>query len=79
MFLSFDVNRLSRSFRVVEDGRNTFLAAALGRNVLGSAEPAHALASYVRASKAGLAAQSLDDLLRDGPRFAASRIGGDRS
>jgi cytochrome b pre-mRNA-processing protein 3 len=65
--------------KALEANDDETLAAALGRNVLGSAEPAHALASYVRASEAGLAAQSLDNLLRDGPRFAASRIGGDRS
>ena len=46
------------------------LAKTLARNVLGSSEPAHALASYVRQSEAKLAGFGLDELLREGPRFA---------
>jgi cytochrome b pre-mRNA-processing protein 3 len=61
--------------RALDGGDDQALAATLARNVLGSAEPAHGLASYVRASEAELAAQSLDNLLREGPRFARLRIG----
>jgi cytochrome b pre-mRNA-processing protein 3 len=59
-----------------EDG----LAQALARNVLGSTEPAHGLASYVRESEAELTIQDLNGLLRDGPRFAGpqARRSGDR-
>src|SRR5215207_7434564 len=67
--------------RALEVGDGDALAATLARNVLGGAEPAHRLASYVRDSAAELAAQDLDDLLRDGPRFAPppARREGDRS
>ena len=54
------------------------LARALARNVLGIAEPAHGLASYVRESEAELTFLDLNGLLREGPRFAgpqASRQG----
>ena len=56
------------------------LAKALGRNVVGTGEPAQDLASYVRRSETELAVLGLDVLLKDGPRFAApQRIGpGDR-
>ncbi len=59
--------------QALDGGQGEALAAALGRNVLGGAEPAHRLASYVRDSEAKLAAQALDDLLREGPRFAPPR------
>jgi cytochrome b pre-mRNA-processing protein 3 len=61
-------------------GENSLLATALARNVLGRAEPARDLASYVRQSEAELAQSSLDGLLREGPRFARpqSVIPGDR-
>jgi cytochrome b pre-mRNA-processing protein 3 len=55
--------------RALDGDDDGALAATLGRNVLGSAEPAHDLASYVRASDAELATLSLDDWLRAGPRF----------
>jgi cytochrome b pre-mRNA-processing protein 3 len=61
--------------KALNAGQDDDLAAALGRNVLGGGEPAHGLASYVRASDAALAAQGLDELLRDGPRFAPPRQG----
>jgi hypothetical protein len=59
--------------KALEEGGEDALAATVARNVLGIAEPAPALASYVRASDAELAGLSLDDLLRDGPRFARTR------
>lgn len=65
----------SLAYRKALDGGGDALAATLGRNVLGSPEPAHGLASYVRASEATLAAQNLDDLLREGPRFAGGNAG----
>jgi cytochrome b pre-mRNA-processing protein 3 len=46
------------------------LAQALARNVLGAAEPAYGLASYVRESEVELTALDLNGLLREGPRFA---------
>jgi cytochrome b pre-mRNA-processing protein 3 len=66
--------------RALDAGDGGDLAATLARNVLAEAEPAHRLASYVRDSAAELAAQSLDDLLREGPRFAPppARREGDR-
>ena len=60
----------SMAYRNALESGGDALPAALGRNVLGSAEAAHGLAGYVRASVAALAAQSLDDLLNEGPRFA---------
>jgi cytochrome b pre-mRNA-processing protein 3 len=56
------------------------LAKALARNVLGTAEPAHGLASYVRESEAELTILDLNGLLREGPRFAGPRASrqGDR-
>ncbi len=59
--------------KALEEGGEDALAATVARNVLGIAEPAPALASYVRASDAELADLSLNDLLRDGPRFARTR------
>jgi cytochrome b pre-mRNA-processing protein 3 len=49
------------------------LAKALARNVLGTAEPAHGLASYVRESEVELTIQDLNGLLREGPRFAEAQ------
>jgi len=45
------------------------LAGALGRNVLGRAEPAAGLARYVLAAEKGLGALDLDRLLGEGPNF----------
>jgi cytochrome b pre-mRNA-processing protein 3 len=49
------------------------LAETLARNVLGAAEPARGLASYVRQSEAELARSGLDGFLSEGPRFAGRR------
>ena len=69
-------NGRSRAYdEALNDGPGEALAEALARNVLGRAEPAHGLASYVRQSEAELAAASLDGLLRDGPRFARPQPG----
>jgi cytochrome b pre-mRNA-processing protein 3 len=59
--------------QALNTGECDSLARTLGRNVLGSAEPAHDLASYVQRSEATLADFSLDDFLREGPWFARSR------
>jgi cytochrome b pre-mRNA-processing protein 3 len=56
--------------QALDAGEGEALAAALARNVLGRSEPAHGLASYVRGSEVELGGQSLEDLLRHGPRFA---------
>jgi cytochrome b pre-mRNA-processing protein 3 len=62
----------SRAYdEALNDRHGDTLAEALARNVLGTTEPAHDLASYVRESEAELTIQDLNDLLRDGPRFAA--------
>lgn len=55
----------------LDAGNRTALAAALARNVLDGAdtEAARPLASYVEAAAAALAAQDLDGLLEQGPRF----------
>ena len=47
------------------------LAAALGRNAIGSEEPAHALARYTLAADRGLKATDLAALLADGHVFPA--------
>jgi cytochrome b pre-mRNA-processing protein 3 len=52
-------------------GDETALAAALARNVYADASPGGALARYVVAARASLAAVTLDAMLRDGPRFPA--------
>lgn len=54
----------------LDRGDDATLAVVLGRNALGQAEPAPALAAYVVASDRALAAQSLDDILTKGPVFA---------
>jgi len=65
--------------KAMEAGDDDALASTLARNVLGTTEPAHGLAGYVRASEAELAASTLDSLLREGPRFAgASRGSGEQ-
>jgi cytochrome b pre-mRNA-processing protein 3 len=51
------------------------LAKALARNVLGTGEPAHDLASYVRESESELTSVDLNGLLRKGPRFAEAPAG----
>jgi cytochrome b pre-mRNA-processing protein 3 len=74
-------NGRSRAYdRALNDRDDEELAATLARNVLGAAEPAHGLASYVRQSEARLAASSLDALLREDPRFARRKAAdpGDR-
>ena len=55
----------------LDAGDRTALASALARNVLdgADAEAAGPLASYVEAAAAALAAQDLDGLLEQGPRF----------
>jgi cytochrome b pre-mRNA-processing protein 3 len=52
-------------------GDETALAATLARNVYADASPGGALARYVVAARASLAAVTLDAMLRDGPRFPA--------
>ena len=64
-------NGRSRAYdEALDAGEQEALAQTLARNVLGRAEPAHGLASYVRRSEAELAGASLDGLLKNGPRFA---------
>jgi cytochrome b pre-mRNA-processing protein 3 len=61
----------SRAYdEALSTGDGMALAKALARNVLGTAEPAHGLASYVRESEVELTIQDLNGLLREGPRFA---------
>lgn len=54
----------------LDSGDVAALAAALGRNALGSEEPAQALAAYVLASDRVLAGQGLADIVGSGPAFA---------
>ncbi|KAA2238018.1 ubiquinol-cytochrome C chaperone family protein [Salinarimonas soli] len=54
----------------LDRGDDAALAGVLGRNALGQAEPAPALAAYVLASDRRLAGQSLDEILGTGPVFA---------
>ena len=50
------------------------LAGALGRNVIGTVEPAWDLADYVRQCEAALAPVTLDALLADGPPMPEWRV-----
>ena len=61
----------SRAYDEALNGHGAGLAEALARNVLAKAEPALGLASYVRESQGELTIQDLNELLREGPRFAA--------
>lgn len=64
-------NGRSRSYdEALNTNGNDVLATTLARNVLGSAEPAHGLAGYVRLAAAQLSDSSLEGLLSEGPRFA---------
>jgi cytochrome b pre-mRNA-processing protein 3 len=63
-------NGRSRAYlEAVGGGDDASLATTLARNVLGTAEPAWRLASYVRQSEVELAGSSLEGLLTEGPRF----------
>jgi cytochrome b pre-mRNA-processing protein 3 len=64
-------NGRSRAYlEALDGGDDAPLAATLARNVLGSAEPAWGLGSYVRQSEVELAGFDLERLLAEGPRFA---------
>jgi cytochrome b pre-mRNA-processing protein 3 len=63
-------NGRSRAYdRELDAADEDALARTLARNVLGTSEPAHGLASYVRASEAELAGIGLDTIMADGPSF----------
>ncbi len=55
--------------RALAAGDRAALAASLARNALGREAPAFALARYVEEADRAAAAQSLEDLFRDGPAF----------
>jgi cytochrome b pre-mRNA-processing protein 3 len=64
-------NGRSRAYlEALDGGDDAPLAATLARNVLGTAEPAWGLGSYVRQSEVELAGFDLERLLAEGPRFA---------
>ncbi len=72
------MKKLARSFygraeaydAPLDAGDADALAAVLGRNAVGTGEPAPALAAYVLACDRALAAQGLDAILGRGPVFA---------
>jgi cytochrome b pre-mRNA-processing protein 3 len=75
------MKKLARSFygraqaydEALDSGDAGALAEALGRNALGTGEPASALAAYVLACDRALAGQSLDDILGRGPVYADAK------
>jgi cytochrome b pre-mRNA-processing protein 3 len=66
-------NGRSRAYdRDLDAAEDAALARTLARNVLGTDEPGHDLASYARNAEAELAGIGLDTILSEGPRFAGT-------